>query len=105
MDDHSKVGPGTYLIDDRMIKKSPSNTINWLHSQSKRSGIVASTRTQETVGPGSYNGEMRFYKPDQPFFGRNGLGGSKTTKAKKGAASIRRNFEDFEDSENEDELL
>ena len=47
---------------------------------------------------------MRFYKPDQPFFGRNGLGGSKTTKAKKGAASIRRNFEEVEDSD-DDELL
>ena len=46
---------------------------------------------------------MRFYKPDQPFFGRNGLGGSKTTKAMKGAASIRGNFEEFEDED--DELL
>ena len=48
---------------------------------------------------------MRFYKPEHPFFGRNGVGGPKTTKARKGAASIRRNFEEVDDSDNEEELL
>ena len=45
VDDPSKVGPGTYLVNEDQIKKSPKSTINWLNSKSQRSGVLPSTKT------------------------------------------------------------
>ena len=45
VDDPSKVGPGTYVINEEQIKKSPGSTINWQNSKSVRSGIEASKKT------------------------------------------------------------
>lgn len=70
VDDPSKVGPGSYQVQDEYTKRSPSGSINWQHSLTKRSGISPSNRTQETVGPGSYNSDVKFYKPMAPFFAR-----------------------------------
>ena len=70
VDDPSKVGPGTYQIQEEQVIKSPKGAISWQNTLSQRGGIKPSTRTQETVGPGSYNGEMKFYRPEQPFFSR-----------------------------------
>ena len=63
VDDPSKVGPGTYDAANEATQKSPRGTINWNFSMSQRSGIKPSASTSTTVGPGSYNGESRFYKP------------------------------------------
>ena len=54
VDDPSKVGPGTYLVNEEPVKKSPKSTINWQNSKSQRSGVWASTFTQASVGPGAY---------------------------------------------------
>ena len=78
--------------------------INWMNSQSQRGGIKASTRTQETVGPGSYNGDVKFYRPEQPFFTRQGMsGGARNKRMQHGSASIRTNYEGEGDSD-DDEL-
>ena len=39
VDDPSKVGPGTYQIEEEQTKKVALGGINWLNSKSKRSGI------------------------------------------------------------------
>jgi len=70
VDDPGKIGPGSYQISDDQYKKHPMSTISWQHSNSQRNGIKASKNTQETVGPGSYNGEVKFYKPEMPYFSR-----------------------------------
>lgn len=69
----------------------------------RREGIKASRNTQETVGPGSYNGETNFYKPTQPFFPRSGMAKTHNThgKMRKGPASIRGNYYDAADDEDE----
>ena len=45
VDDPSKVGPGSYVISEEQVVKSPRGTVNWQVSQTKRSGIEASKRT------------------------------------------------------------
>lgn len=72
VDDPTKVGPGTYLVSEDAVKKSPKSTINWQNSRSMRSGVWASNMTQPSVGPGSYTQSNMHYKPMQPFFPRNG---------------------------------
>lgn len=39
VDDPSKVGPGTYIINEEQVKRLPNSTINWQNSKSARSGI------------------------------------------------------------------
>ena len=111
VDDPSKVGPGTYQIQEEQVIKSPKGAISWQNTLSQRGGIKPSTRTQETVGPGSYNGEMKFYRPEQPFFSRQGMvggghaGAARNKRMHGGSASIRTNYEGDGDSDDEDQLL
>ena len=67
----------------------------------QRSGIKPSASTQGTVGPGSYNGDVRFYKPNQPYFSRNGLSTTRN-KGKNITKSIRGNYEGDNDSDDEE---
>lgn len=104
VDDPTKVGPGSYSIVEDQVRSSPKATINWQNSLSKREGIKASRNTQDTVGPGSYNGDLKFYKPSQPFFTRQGMAKTHSkvaSKLHKGSSSIRGNYNDG-DSEDED---
>eukprot|EP00354_Favella_ehrenbergii_P001691 CAMPEP_0170463468 /NCGR_PEP_ID=MMETSP0123-20130129/8567_1 /TAXON_ID=182087 /ORGANISM="Favella ehrenbergii, Strain Fehren 1" /LENGTH=347 /DNA_ID=CAMNT_0010728905 /DNA_START=11 /DNA_END=1054 /DNA_ORIENTATION=+ len=102
VDDPSKVGPGTYEVIPEVTQKSPRGTINWQYSMSQRGGIKPSLSTSATVGPGSYNGESRFYKPSQPFFSRHGALKARSKTNRQGDASIRGDFEIDGDSDNED---
>jgi len=39
VDDPSKVGPGSYQVQDEITRKSPKGSIIWHTSQTKREGI------------------------------------------------------------------
>lgn len=73
IDDPGKVGPSTYVIIEEQVKQATKGTINWQNSRSQRGGIKASTSTIDSVGPGSYNASMQFFKPMQSSFTRSGL--------------------------------
>lgn len=106
VDDPSKVGPGTYQIQEDQIVKSPKGAISWQNTLSQRGGIKPSNQTQDTVGPGSYNGNVKFYRPEQPFFSRQGMGsGVRNKRLHHGSTSIRTNYEGDGDSDDEDQLL
>lgn len=103
VDDPTKVGPGTYQISEEQTRSSPRAAINWQNSLTKREGIKASRNTQETVGPGSYNGSVASYKPSAPFFSRQGMSQTHHKgKVHRGAAasSIRGNYYDDESDDN-----
>ena len=52
------------------------------------------------MGPGSYNGEIKFYKPSQPFFGRQGVSSVRHRASPRGGStSIRGNYDDDSDEE------
>lgn len=102
VDDPTKVGPGTYLISEEAVKKSPKSTINWQNSRSMRSGVWASNMTQPTVGPGSYTQSNMHYKPMQPFFPRTGATKKQQTRNTKG--SIRDNYDEPDSDEEEGKI-
>lgn len=105
VDDPRRVGPGSYQLIEDQIKKSPTNTIDWNRSRTIRTSslIEPQRKTQESVGPGSYTIQGQFYKPQQPFFARDGL---KPVKVHHDRGSIRNNLEIFgDDSEDEGEMV
>ena len=63
--DPSKVGPGSYDITELVTQKKTSRgVLNWHNSVCARGGgIRPSYSTQIDVGPGSYDGSEKFYKP------------------------------------------
>ena len=97
VDDPSKVGPGTYLVNEDQVKRSPKSTINWTNSRSIRSGILPNTKTQPNVGPGAYTHSNLHYKPMQPFIPRDGAIIKHKTRNTKG--SIRDNYEENDSDE------
>ena len=99
VDDPSKVGPGTYLVNEDQIKKSPKSTINWANSRSIRSGILPNTKTQPNVGPGAYTQSNLHFKPMQPFIPREGAHAKNKTRNNKGC--IRDNYEENSDEEDD----
>ena len=57
-------------------------------------------KTSETVGPGSYTVKGQFYRPNQPFFARDGL---KPVRVGVNRGTIRSNFENFDDNSDDEE--
>ena len=65
VDDPSRVGPGTYQLVEEQTKRSPKSTICWDRERSMRTSQLVEPlrKTAESVGPGSYSTQSRFYKP------------------------------------------
>jgi len=56
VNDPTRVGPGTYEINNQISKKMISQTIDWATSTSLKSTVFhGSKATAPTVGPGAYN--------------------------------------------------
>ena len=63
VNDPDKVGPGSYEIVEELTQKSPRGAVNWSCSMTERMSSTPVT-TAVSVGPGSYNIESKFYRPD-----------------------------------------
>lgn len=107
VDDPSKVGPGSYFLNDEYSKMYPKSTINWGNSRSQRIGIPSSNTTSNTVGPGSYNNQSMINRSiTNPSIPREGVDKSGKLYSRNikstTSASIKHNYIDDED---EDEYL
>ena len=51
------------------------------------------------MGPGSYNGDVKFYKPHVPFIPRHGMQKLRNKVPKQGSTSIRGNYQEVESDE------
>ena len=105
VDDPSRVGPGSYQLIEDQTKRSPKNTISWNRERTVRKSEIVSplNKTGGTVGPGSYQTQSQFYRPQMPFFARDGM---KPVKVSKNRGSIKNNFEMMGgDSDEEDDLV
>ena len=110
--DGSNLGPGAYNVDSasKVTAVSPKGTIAWQNSKTKRKEHFIKTFTQQDIGPGAYQFDVKpfmttsIYNPTIP----RAANASRThvdfgfpmKKVARNRGTIRSNFE--EDSDDED---